>query len=382
MAVKKTKKTVKKTTKKNLVEEKLNQMVDDTKSSSSEVSKGKSVKKPFPWWVLSTMILLVLFIGMLLFQYNKDFRTNLTGMMNAVGLSKTETPTTTKREPFVMGMTIVYNQSDATQKSTLENYLGNVERNLDNTKVDAKWVDKDSAEGKKIIDQTEAKYLPVLTTDESITKHPQYSMFAPAISIKDGLYVFQSEGMEYLKRPEIGDARVQGADPATAKVVIIEYASMTCHYCQQMHPILENILKKYGNQVALVTKNYDRGSIDSILEQSVECAADQGKFSQMVGNLYEKQNDLFTALQKGTGAEDAIYAIIKQTASNSGANGEKVLACVKEGKYAEKVARQTKEGQEFGVMGTPSFFVNEKFIGGAMEEANFTALIEQEINKK
>jgi protein-disulfide isomerase len=382
MALKKTKKTVRKSSKKNLVEEKLNAMVDDAKSDKSVQENKKKQRKPFPWWTLSTLILLVLFVGMLLFQYNKDFRSNLTGMLQSVGLGTKENTEISKREPFVMKMTIVYNQEDVSQKTLLESYLANVERNLDNTTVEANWVDKKSPEGLKMIEETEAKFLPILATDETITKHPQYAMFAPAVSIKGGRYLFQSEGMEYLKRPDIGDARVRGADPTKAKVVIVEYASMTCGYCQQMHPVLENILKKYGDRVALVTKNYDRGSIDSILEQAVECAADQGRFAQMVGTLYAKQSDLFAALQKGNGAEQSIYEIISKAASDSGANGEKVLACVKDGKYAEKIARQTKEGQEFGVMGTPSFFINEKFIGGAMDEAKFTAIIEEELNKK
>ena len=40
--------------------------------------------------------------------------------------------------------------------------------------------------------------------------------------------------------------------------------------------------------------------------------------------------------------------------------------CVDEGKYNDKIKEQTEEAFKFGISGTPSFFVNDQFIGGAV----------------
>lgn len=372
-----------------LIEQKLSSVMEDTLTEEKFTRNTNEViakkKANFPWWGLITLILILVFATVLLYEYNKDFRSNFSNLVNSTGLYKIQTDNKTdqNQEKFTMKMTIVSNQADANQKATIDKYLQNIEMNLKNTKVDATWLDKNSNEGKAIIEKVSAKYLPIFTTDESIIKHPQYALFAGAlkkIDDTDNIYQFSSEGMEYLTTPEIGDARVIGEDPAKAKVVIIEFASLTCHYCQTMQPILDKIVKAHPNEVSWVVKNFDRGSIDSELEQAAECAADQGKFNQMMDVMYAKQNDFFGTVQDAD-PKTALYNEIEKSAKEAGANSDKVLACVKAGTHADKVAKSTAQGQEFGVIGTPSFFINKTFLGGALGEAEFIKMVEDELKK-
>lgn len=382
-----TKKTTKRTTRKspkaNLVESKLESAVQEKLETGERSGKSKPNKKTqFPWWGLISLLLVLIFGSVLLYQYNNDFRNNLGQMVNSTGLFKM--PVTEEKvveEPFQMNLDIVYNAADSKMKSTIDTYITNIEKNLANTKVTPVWHDKNSPEGQAMISKLEAKFLPIFTTDQNIQKHLQYSMFAAAITVKNGIYQFQAEGMEYLTLPEAGDARYIGAAPDKAKVRIIEYSSMTCEYCKMMHPILEKIAKKYSKEVSWIIKNYDRGGLDSVLEQAVECAGDENRFDQMITEMYDRQNDIFAALQATKDVEAETYNQIKISAKNVGANADKVEACVKAGTYADKVAKQTAEGLEFGVVGTPGFFINDKFIGGAMEEGAFTKLIEDELSK-
>jgi protein-disulfide isomerase len=364
-----------------LVEKKLESVMESSHEHKTTTHTKK--KTHFPWWGLFSLLLVLVFGTILLYEYNRDFKNNFAKMVSSTGLVKMgdNVPEETAKEPFLMKMNIVYNKDDAKMKQTIEQYLQNIEKNLINTKVSATWMDKNAPNAQAIIEKLDSKFLPIFTTDSDIQKHPQYSLFAAAITVKNGEYQFQSEGMEYLKTPDVADARFIGAAPEKAKVKVIEYVSMSCGYCKAMHPILQNIAKNYGDRVSIIIKNYDRGGIDSILGQALECTADQGRLDQMITAMFNHQADIFTAMQAPEKAEEAVYEQMKAAAKEAGANGDTMLTCVKSGKYADKISKQTIEGQEFGVIGTPGFFINNKFIGGAMEEGPFTKLIEDELNK-
>lgn len=399
MPIKKTGSTVKKSATKSPVKAKVAKVADhkehivtkklesvmDTKSEAT-VDVTKSTKAAhFPWWGLISLILVLVFGTILLYQNNTDFRNNLGKLLNSTGLVKMATDDggtkVAQAAPFTLKLTIVYDQASADMKTKIETYVGNIEKNLANTKVAPVWYDKNSAEGQAIIKQVGAKFIPIFTTDATVLKHPQYSLFASALALKNGVYQFQSEGIQYLTVPDVADARVIGAAPDKAKVKIIEYASMTCEFCAQMHPILENVMKKYGKDVSWILKNYDRGGVDAVFEQGVECAADQNKLDKMVGDIYARQTAIFAALQGSKTPEEEVYNQIKISAKAAGANADKVVACVKAGTYTDKIAKQTAEGLEFGIMGTPGFFVNKQFVSGAMDEVAFTKLVEGELNK-
>lgn len=403
MTIKKTQKTAKtnatekkpvkkvvKEPKEHIVTEKLESIMDQTKTESSIIGQQPLSEKPargsFPWWGVISVVLILVFASIVLYQNNNDFRGNIGKVLNMVGLVKTPVDTGTvkvaKGDPFEMKLGIVYDQSDAKMKTNIDSYIANIENNLDNTEVKATWMDKNSPEGLAMIKQVGAKFIPIFTTDQTILKHPQYSLFSQAMTQIDDVYQFRSEGMQYLTVPPVADARVIGADPEKAKVKIIEYSSMTCEYCKQMHPVLLKLAQKYSKDISLVVKNYDRGGIDTVFEQGVECAGDQGRFDKMITDLYDRQDEVFKALQATKDMQGETYNQIKISAKNIGANADNVLACVKSGKYADKIAKQTAEGLEYGIIGTPGIFVNKQFIGGAMEEASFTKLVEDELNKK
>lgn len=366
--------------KEHIVEKKLGSIMDSaSKSANSSKSKKKS---NFPWWGLASLLLVLVFGTILLLEYNRDFKNNFSRMMSYTGFGMMQGGQEAEaKAPFMMKMHIVFNKDDQNMKSTIEKYLQNIEKNLTNTKVEAAWLDKNDAQGQALISKLGAKYLPIFVTDSSIQTHPKFSAFSGAVTTKNGEYVLNSEGMEYIEIPAVGDGRVLGVSPEKAKVRIIEYASMSCGYCKMMHPILQNIVKKYGRQVSLVTKNYDRGGVDTITAQAVECAADYGRFDQMLTAMYNRQAGIATAAQAEGKVEEGVYTEIKAAAKEAGVNGDRVLSCVKAGKYADRVAKQTAEAQEFGIVGTPSFFINSKFIGGAAEEAQFTKVVEEELNK-
>lgn len=386
-AKRKTTKTALKKSTKHIVDAKLDRVMEEQTGTTSAKQQSTRKKVSFPWWGLFAFLLILVLGGILLYENNADFRSNLNKMLNSTGVmtvGTVEDDSTTSlsdTEPFEMKLTIVYNAENQYMKDSIDQYLKNLEQNLVNTKVTPTWLDKKDEQGKALIEKVDAKFLPIFTTDATIKNHPQYQLFGAAITQINGEYVFQSEGMEYLQLPETGDATYLGADPSTAKVVIIEYASFSCGYCKAMHQILNNVLEKYPTNVSHVIKHFDRGGIDSILGQAAECAGDQGRFAEMQDFLYQKQSDFFTAMQNQEDPKASVTDLLDTTATEAGVNASNLLSCIEEGTHADKIVEQTMEGRTFGVMGTPSFFINKKFLGGATDEASFMKLIDEELNK-
>jgi protein-disulfide isomerase len=364
-----------------LMKEKLDEVMEEVHTLGNQMALNKKAsRRSFPWWPLFSLVLIIILAGVLLYENNAFFRQNLNNLAGSVGIKPTTAPTQ-EAEIFEMPLKIVYNETDTQQRTAIENYLANIETNLPNTRVAPTWIDKNSLEAQDVIEQTDAKYLPIFITDASIEKHPLYYEFSSAVENKNGQYFFKSEGMEYLQTPPADDARFTGVNPDRAKVVVVEYASFTCGYCKQMHPVIRELEKTYGGEVSFVTKNFDRGGIDSVLAQAAECAADQGRYDQMVDALYDRQSDVIATVQAGNTTEEGLTQALNDIAVVAKVNATNLNQCIAEGKYADKVTRQTQEGQSFGVMGTPSFFINSRFIGGAIPQENFEKILQEELAK-
>lgn len=55
-------------------------------------------------------------------------------------------------------------------------------------------------------------------------------------------------------------------------------------------------------------------------------------------------------------------------------------SCLSSGKYADEIQKDTQEGQEAGVTGTPGFLINGRYVKGAQAYAKFSAIFEEELN--
>lgn len=69
---------------------------------------------------------------------------------------------------------------------------------------------------------------------------------------------------------------------------------------------------------------------------------------------------------------------LKELAKSLGADSN-FDSCVDSGKYAQRVSDELKEGQDLGVSGTPSFFINGVMLVGAQPQSAFEAIIEAEL---
>ena len=148
--------------------------------------------------------------------------------------------------------------------------------------------------------------------------------------------------------PEINIDPVTSADhkrgAAKPDVTIVEYCDLEGPFCARFHNTMKSVVAKYDGEVQWVFRHFPLTSIHpnaQRLAEAAECAADQGKFWEIVDLMYEEY--------PANATEDGLRAMAK----DAGANGDKLISCVNSGKHTAKVNRHAKGAQTSGGRGTP-----------------------------
>lgn len=168
---------------------------------------------------------------------------------------------------------------------------------------------------------------------------------------------------------EVGNAPTKG--PATAPVTIVEFSDFECPFCSRVNPTLAQVREKYGDKVRIAFRQYPlpmHPKAQKAAEASL-CAHDQGKFWELHDAMFANQQEL---------AVDQL----KAKAAGLGANAEQFNQCLDSGKHAKQVADDMAAGSAAGVSGTPAFFVNGRFISGAVPFEQIAPIIDDELARK
>ncbi|MFL6214747.1 MAG: thioredoxin domain-containing protein [Blastocatellia bacterium] len=159
----------------------------------------------------------------------------------------------------------------------------------------------------------------------------------------------------YLRAPEppvvkiaIDDQPMKG-NP-NAPVTIVEFTDFQCPSCGRTQPIIEDVLKEYGDRVRLVVRDFPLIDMHQYAEkaaEAAEAAREQGKYWEYVATLFKNQ----TALE---------VPKLKEYATQLGLDRAKFDQALDSGKFRDKVARDMREGEKLGINGTPTVFINGK----------------------
>jgi protein-disulfide isomerase len=156
-----------------------------------------------------------------------------------------------------------------------------------------------------------------------------------------------------LKEPEppavnvaIGNGAVRG--DANAAVTVVEFTDFQCSACGAMYPVLEDVLRSYGNRVRFVVRNFPLTRVHENAmraAQAAEAAKAQGKFWEYINLLFKNQ----TALDDEN---------LKKYATQVGLDRKRFDAELAESKYDANIRRDIDEGEVYGVEATPTIFIN------------------------
>jgi len=174
---------------------------------------------------------------------------------------------------------------------------------------------------------------------------------------------------------DVGNKPAKG--PSTAKVTIVEFSDFECPYCDRfVTQTLPSILKDYGNQVQFVFRDYPLpASMHPYAEKAAEageCANDQGAFWQLHDLLFQNQTTLGGMVSAdATNGVNQVVTAIKTYAASLNLDTNAFNSCLDSSADQAKVAADQKAMSDAlsqaGVssFGTPSFFINGRFVSGA-----------------
>ena len=156
----------------------------------------------------------------------------------------------------------------------------------------------------------------------------------------------------FIKEPEPPVQLISADDDPSygdkaAPVTVVVFTDFQCPSCAQMHPIVDDALKAYGNRARLVVRDFPL-PIHPEARKAAEAAAAahaQGKFFEYINLLFKNQSALDVAS-------------LKKYASDLGLDRTRFDAALDSGQYAMEVSRDVQDGEAYGVDGTPTIFIN------------------------
>ncbi len=154
--------------------------------------------------------------------------------------------------------------------------------------------------------------------------------------------------------------------PADAVLTVVEYGDYECPYCGQAFPVVEELLRTFGNSLRLIFRNLPLADVHPHAEQAAETAEAvglQGKFWEMHDALFEHQRNLST---------NALLGYVAQV----GADVDRVTRDLAEGGPRARVEADLEGAIRSGANGTPTFFVNGKRYDGSWAYEPFSTYLQ------
>jgi protein-disulfide isomerase len=154
------------------------------------------------------------------------------------------------------------------------------------------------------------------------------------------------------------------------KITLIEFSDFQCPFCSRAKNTLDQLLKLYKDDLQISFKQFPLPFHNNAMPAAIaSVAADQqGKFWPMYDKLFANQQNL-----------DA--ASLEKYAQEIGLDGTKFKAAIADPKTKALVEADMKQANNFGVQGTPSFFVNGRAFSGAYPLESFQMVLDEELKK-
>jgi len=149
------------------------------------------------------------------------------------------------------------------------------------------------------------------------------------------------------------------------KITLIEFSDFQCPYCSRAKGTLDELKKLYKDDLQITFRHFPLPFHSNAMPAAIAAAAaaEQGKFWEMHDKLFANQNAL-------SPADFEKYADLA-----------KFKAAVENPKTKALVEADAKMGTNFGVGGTPSFFINGHSFSGAYPLESFKTAIDEEIKR-
>jgi protein-disulfide isomerase len=155
-----------------------------------------------------------------------------------------------------------------------------------------------------------------------------------------------------------------------APVTIVEFSDFQCPFCGRARPTVNKVRETYGDKVRILFRDFPLQMHPQATKaaEAAACAGDQGKFWEMHDWMFANQGKLQVA-------------DLKQHAAEMGIQTDTFGECLDSGKYGPRWQRGLTDGQQYGVSGTPAFFINGRPLMGARPFEDFAQVIDDELER-
>lgn len=189
----------------------------------------------------------------------------------------------------------------------------------------------------------------------------------------------QPTGNQPQQRQNIPIDNAPSLGAANAPVTIVEFSDFQCPFCASFfNETLPQIQKDYidTGKARLIYKNLPITKIHPYAEkaaEAAECAGEQGKFWEY--------HDILFANQQAWISKNAT-TVFKEYALTLKLNTTEFNSCLDTNKYSSEISKDLQDGQNAGVSGTPTFFINGIRVVGAQPYSVFKDTIDSELTRQ
>lgn len=154
--------------------------------------------------------------------------------------------------------------------------------------------------------------------------------------------------------------------PADAKVQIVEFSDFECPYCSRAAEAVAAVKKQLGDEVQFSYRHFPLSSHPAArpAAELSQCAREQGKF-------WEIHDEIF-ANQRALSAES-----LRTMAQDAGLDMGKLDECLASGRARQQVDADLAKGQEVGVRGTPSFYIDGHSYDGGISPDQLVSAVRE-----
>ena len=158
-----------------------------------------------------------------------------------------------------------------------------------------------------------------------------------------------------------------------APVTMVEFSDFQCPFCGRFFQTVEPALLKDYVETGKVTFVYKHSAFlgpESVwAAQAAECAADQEKFWAYHDLLFARQ----AGENQGAFTKDKLLSFAQELNLDMA----RFEPCLQNDETLGRVQADTQEGEQAGVSGTPTFYINGQPLVGAQPYQEFQAVLEQ-----
>lgn len=169
-------------------------------------------------------------------------------------------------------------------------------------------------------------------------------------------------------RYEVDVAGNPSRGPDDAAITVIEFGDFRCGYCKRFNDeTIEPLMERFEGNIRLVFRDYPvLGRESQLAALAAECADDQGKFWEFHNLLYASPDQM---------NRDAFLSYATMLEMDISA----FSTCYDGEAHRDEIIQDYVTGQNLGVTGTPTFFINGRIIVGAQPLESFALMIEAEL---